>query len=265
MHHSKKQTLEQQFTQKKIFQKRNHPIFTFFLLILFQLSMWNVGWGQCINVFNGDKIITTQAEFDAFVNAGYCSVTGNLSISNLAIQNLSGLENITSIGEDLLIQNNAALTSLEGLENITSIGIPFGGRLTIQDNDLLSSLEGLESLTRISSLTIQDNDLLTSLEALENLTRIGGILTIQNNAALISLQGLENTTSINNLSILGNNLLSTLNGLESLTSVGVGSGGSVFIEDNDLLSSLEGLESLTGIGGRLSIVRNGLLLSLIHI
>ena len=87
--------------------------------------------------------------------------------ANDTLTNLSGLDNLTSIGGDLRINSNDGLTSLNGLsDSLTSIG----GTLQIFNNDSLTSLSGLENLNSIEGwLQIIDNDALTSLSGLDSL------------------------------------------------------------------------------------------------
>ncbi|MCD4732407.1 MAG: T9SS type A sorting domain-containing protein, partial [Bacteroidales bacterium] len=85
--------------------------------------------------------------------------------NNQSLQNLSGLENLTFVGEDLKIFNNDLLTDLQGLnslEYITSV-------LKIRYNDQLTSLNGLENLDTINGgLSIWDNNVLSSLESISD-------------------------------------------------------------------------------------------------
>jgi hypothetical protein len=137
------------------------------------------------------------------------SIGGDLVISgNAALPGLTGLENMTSIGGSLEISFNDSLTSLMGIENLPSIG----GGLVISGNAALPGLTGLENMTSIGgSLEISFNDSLTSLMGLWNLIYIEGELEISYNAALTSLAGLDNIDreSISTMLIANNNFLST--------------------------------------------------------
>ena len=93
---------------------------------------------------------------------------------NTALTNLTGLNNSTSIGGDLVIISNDALTNLSALMNLTFIG----GDLSIGSNPVLINLTGLEGLSSVGNLWIYDNATLTSLEGLNNLNFIGGNLEI---------------------------------------------------------------------------------------
>ncbi len=235
-------------------------------------------------IFEGDVFLSSQEEVNEFAAKKYTEITGRLgigaffeknsfsSLSNLktiktvgslyirfnnTLISLDGLENITSIRDDLRINGSDALTSLKALENITSVG----GDLRIDNNYALTSLNGLKNITSVGgSLSIDGNDALTSLNGLENITNVkGGDLLISQNTALTSLNGLENITSVGrDLHIGDNDILTSLNGLENITSVG----GDLRIGGNGALTSLNGLENITSVGGSLSITANKALTSL---
>jgi len=168
----------------------------------------------------GNYYFFSQADIDDFQSDfPYCTaLEGNVTIYGSDITNLTGLNNLTSIGGDLQIGDydpaNPALTSLTGLENLTSIG----GDLHIFDNLALTSLTGLEGLTSIGgNLPIHYNYALNSLSGLENLSSIGGGLGIGYNNALTSLTGLEGLMSCGSSIYIGNNAaLSSLTGLENV-------------------------------------------------
>src|SRR5210317_1068905 len=77
----------------------------------------------------------TQAQIDSFQinNPGCTNIEGNVKIEGEDITNLNGLDVLTSIGEDLLIQFNPNLVSLTGLHDLTSIG----GNLAVAVNNIL--------------------------------------------------------------------------------------------------------------------------------
>jgi hypothetical protein len=142
------------------------------------------------------------------------------------------MENLTSIGGELLILNNDALTSLSGLENMKSVG----GSTGILYNDGLTSFLGLENLDSIGGdLLIYNNYALTNLSGLESLTCIEGDLKINANNALSSLSGLDNIDagSIFNLGIYNNDLLSACE-VKSICNYLAAPNGTVEIHDNAL-------------------------------
>ena len=69
-------------------------------------------------------------------------VGGVIIARNATLTDLNGLENITSIGEFLIIDDNDSLTSLSAFSNITSVG----RNLYIINNLSLASLTGLEKI-----------------------------------------------------------------------------------------------------------------------
>jgi len=123
----------------------------------------------------------------------------------IPITSLSAFENLTYIGGHIFLKE-LAITNLTGLDNIVSID----GYLKLSENDALTNLSGLDNLTSIGGyLFIEKNDALISLTALSNLTSIGGYLRFSGNDGLTSLEGIENinASSITELYILGNDLL----------------------------------------------------------
>ncbi len=198
------------------------------------LIVGNAPWPEISNISNleGLSIIT--------------NVTGSLGIRRNIIRNLEGLENLISVGGELIVGYNDSLTVLQGLENLDSIGIG----LIIIDNDALVSLHGMQNLTSIDGyLEILYNGAITSLEGLENLTSVGQF-NINSNHDLISLDGLENLATVGaSLNISENDGLTTINGLESLTSIG----GTLIIADTPELIHVEGLQNLTSVGNTLLI------------
>jgi hypothetical protein len=231
-------------------------------------------------VLYGDYTIYNNVDLAGLI--GYTEVTGELIIQASTLPSLVGLESLTSVGNNLTINDSRSLTSLEGLNSLTSVGgdlkITFngdltsfeglnsltsvGGYLNLESNVSLMSLEGLNGLTSVSEqVYIERNDSLTSLEGLNSLTSIGNNLSITSNVSLMSLEGLNSLTSIGGELAIGNNdSLTSLEGLDSLTSVGE----HLIIIDNDSLSSLEGPDSLTSVGESLYIEYNlALCLSLV--
>mgnify|MGYP001138399013 CR=1 FL=1 len=111
------------------------------------------------------------------------SIEGGLFIgsTNSSLTNLTGLENLASIG-NLWIWTNNGLTSLIGLENLTS-----AGGLLIMENESLNTLTGLDNIaaSSIESLYIWDNPLLSSCEVqsiCDFLAAPNGEVIIDNNA-----------------------------------------------------------------------------------
>ena len=102
-------------------------------------------------------------------------VGGRLFIENTALPSLDGLENLNSIGGDLVLTSNTKLTSIADLKSVTSIG----GTLTIKNSERLTSLDGLEGLVSVvEDVDIDQAQALASLDGLKNLKTVDGNLKI---------------------------------------------------------------------------------------
>ena len=177
--------------------------------------------------------------------------------NNNTLTSLTGLDNLTSIGGGLIIENHYQLTNLTGLDNLTSVGYihiksnhaltslmaldkitSIGDYLLIQNNDDLYNLNGLDNVTYIGGdLIINHNSVLSNLTALDNLTYIGGDLRFNYNGALTSLTGLNNLTSIeDDLVIKGNSALVSLTGIDYIDAASI---KNISITYNQLLSQCE--------------------------
>lgn len=177
------------------------------LSFILTLSIAYLPFAQCPSV--GNQVLQSQEEVDAFCTGGSnCTVfgkliiqqksgetpitnldalsclgavTGNLIIKKTYITDLSGLENLNTIGGSFKIVRNSLLTNLDGLGNIGNIG----KHLVIQKNNSLENIEGLSGITTIdNNLVISDNPSLTSLSGLENLLSIGEELIVTYNSSL---------------------------------------------------------------------------------
>jgi N-acetylneuraminic acid mutarotase len=165
---------------------------------------------------------TTQEEIDNFqANYPGCTeIEGDVTINGGTINNLNGLNVLTSIGGNFEIDNVSPLVTLTGLDALTFIG----GGLVINGTEI-TDLTGLSSLTYIGGCFrigsggmsgVGGNPYLTSLTGIEALTTISDILTIQRNPSLISLTGLSNLISVGGLIIIENNAITSLTGLDNI-------------------------------------------------
>jgi hypothetical protein len=179
----------------------------------------------------GNYYFTSQTDIDNFQTAfPDCStLNGYVIINGVGITNLTGLNNVASIADDLMIYGNS-LNSLTGLDDLISIG----GNLVIEHNGTLINVLGLEGLTSIGgSLSIWTNNALVNLTGLDNLISTGGYIEIADNGALTSLTGLDNVkaNTISNLSIYSNLSLSTCD-IKSICNYLAAPNGDVYIEGN---------------------------------
>lgn len=174
------------------------------------------------------------------------AAAGSLLIDNNAnLLNVQGLGNLGSPGpggqfdltNDITIRDNLVLTSLAGLEGLTFIL----RQLVLDNNPLLVDLNGLAGLTEVSAdFNIVFNDALTNLAGLESLGAIGGSLSITGNDGLMTLTGLEYVTSLGrDLEINNNDQLTSVAALLNLESVSTATFSSIVIQDNPSLPTSE--------------------------
>ncbi|WP_162419319.1 leucine-rich repeat domain-containing protein [Cyclobacterium roseum] len=214
---------------------------------------------------------------------------------NPFLENLNGLENITSLGW-LSINGNNSLTSLDGLRNLQEIKTTFyltnNPQLTnlnglanlktvekffrIHKNPGLTNLKGLNNLRHCPSIQITSNENLQSVSELSELTNLGTVrissnprltsfkevFTHINEIESLSLSYLEITSWDNvlpeGLKITGSLSLDNISGLKNMTGLPIEkiiSGGLIIRRSPDILS-LEGLENLESVGGMVSITLN---------
>jgi hypothetical protein len=174
---------------------------------------------------------------------GLTEIGGTLSFLGSTLVDLEGLNNLSTIGNDLILEDNYNLQDLDGLNNLDSIfgnlmlG-PYpgtgGGDWVPGGNPPLLSPSGVENLDYIGGdLVITWNDSLASLSGLENVTAIGGDLFIYANALLNDISGLENIEagSIGNLEIDHNHSLTVCH-IRSVCEYLTAPNGTVEIHDN---------------------------------
>ena len=191
-------------------------------------------------VFNGNVVLMTQAEADAF---NYTSITGFLGIQGGGdITNLNGLSELVSLGDGFIIFNTDFLSNVDGLSNLQSIG----GNIIIRDNRVLQNLNGLSTLASAGGyFEIHDNPLLTTIN-LANLSSITNYLNIHENNALttISIKTQPGSLTIGGyLTVFSNPVLTNIN-LPGLTSV-----GEQFSIPNSLLLNTIDAPNLLSAGG----------------
>lgn len=122
------------------------------------------------------------------------TLTGSLSL--MGISSLEGLNNITTIGEDLDLQHNS-FTTLNALSNLTSIG----GTFLLHNNNSLINFDGLTNLTSIGiNLWVQSNTALADVDGLSSLASVGNQLHFDGNTSLTSFCGLNTLIIDNNFS-----------------------------------------------------------------
>lgn len=199
--------------------------------------------------------MNSQADIDNFPT-DYPGCTAlpvgvNLTINDAIpneITNLDGLNQLISIGGNVLIEDNQALTNLDGLSQLSSVG----GSFTIWDNDALTNVDGLSQLSSIGEdMRITFNNALMNLDGLSQLSSVESI-SIHSNGSLTSIDGLSQIPSslVGSLEIGFNNLLTNLDALSHLSEIG----GTLRIYYNDALTNIDGLNQISSVGESLIIL-----------
>ncbi|MDN3725500.1 hypothetical protein QRD02_14010, partial [Aequorivita sp. SDUM287046] len=212
------------------------------------------------NIFNGNVILSTQAEVDEFGTHDYTGITGYLIIGyNLGpdysnIEDISPLQALTFVGGEIIISYNERLQNLIGLHNLVEIGTS----LNVYENPVLSTLESLSSLTVINrNLGIIGNASLANLTGLHNITSVEGDLTVQS-LRVSNLEGLDSIIFAGSLNVSFNSSLQNIDALSALTEMS----GYIVIQKNPLLNNLDALQNINSNISQLRILENDLLTNL---
>ena len=203
------------------------------------------------------------------------TVGGNLALSN--IENFEGPENLSEIGDSLILTRIMSCTGLtgirslkslkayklysfDGLNNLTTIS----GDFCCENGYLENNFNGLNNLQTVggdftlkvsSDYALADEEYasfngITSFEGLKNLKEIGGDFLIDVNTNLSAFASLENFKGLENLNTLNGDFIITISHQKNI------------YYDNrcnilNNLTSFEGFSSLNKIGGCFKITASG--------
>lgn len=194
-----------------------------------------------LSVIDGFDALTTIGDglYIRF-NHALTSITGFNQITNISeieieenedLTHISGLQNLETIEGNVRI-SFGSIENMEGLNNLTSIG----GYFVFWYNNTPADLIGLENLTTVGGdLLFRYNDDLTSLSFLNNLTTIGGALNLKFNDNLsdCSIQAICDHISINGSIDIEDNASGCNSGEEILQNcLGFGFSGYTFYDFN---------------------------------
>ncbi|MFZ1703618.1 MAG: T9SS type A sorting domain-containing protein [Saprospiraceae bacterium] len=203
--------------------------------------------------------MSAQSQVDQFaiLNPGCKIIEGGVTVTGNNIKNLDGLSDLIEIKGDLIIGGCDSLLTIDGLENVTSIG----GAVRVQDNQQLSSI-GLKNLAKLPGdyCYISNNPFVTTLEGLGQLDSVWGIFQIWNMDSITNLNGLGNMRYAgNDFAIFRNRNLQNLDGIGKLEHIVEG----LRVYENENLTSILSLSSQLKIDGAL-VVNNNPKLSSCH-
>jgi hypothetical protein len=179
--------------------------------------------GETCEICEGDFVLgfsigetgATNVSLDYL--SGCTHITGSLQINAVEMTSLAGLENLTTVSDDLVIYGGPNLTTLKGLDGLKDVG----GMLAIWTAPQLTDLSGLGNLEYVGAntwidpdvepgLVIQNNYVLTSLAGLKKLATVHGGVYIGHNYSLTDLGSLDQVEVIGgNLNIAFNIQLPT--------------------------------------------------------
>lgn len=169
-----------------------------------------------------------------------CSVpvTSGMTICESQLVELNGLNNVTSIDGNILVQQNTALTSLTGLNGVVTVS----GAVAMENN-ALTSITGLNALAKFA-----DTATITSVSNCPSGLDPGDLTICENN--LQSISGFRSVLSIfGTFQISNNPSLTSIEGFSALQSVA----GAIEINCNPLLTDLSGFSNLTTVSGNVWI------------
>lgn len=211
----------------------------------------------------GERIITSERLFSDFVAEQCASLEGRLVLTGLTRSDLTGLEQLRSVGGQLSIHANHELRSLQGLDALEEISgglrisrnvqllridslarlVRIEGELSIDHNARLVALDGLGDLVGVAaSVVITENPALERLHGFRKLERVGGDLLIEANAAMTEIGGFEALEAIgdtefpenfDDLSIVGNTRLERIDDFPRLRTIS----GEFRVTDNPELTA----------------------------
>ncbi|MDF1695511.1 MAG: hypothetical protein P1U56_06750 [Saprospiraceae bacterium] len=229
-----------------------------------EIDLFPKAYPGCLNI-GGNVIIhgSDITHLDSLISLEI--INGDLRLNENKLMNLSGLNNLDTIRNELQITSESdSLISLIGLESLKVIGTDFGATHQISFVDI-TSMEGLDSLQQVNGeLEIKNCYQLTSLAGMDQLAIIDE-LRIQSSASFtawglsqnivasqIELNELSNLSSMNGFQFIDSLFslrLINLDGLVQLDSLySIRTMSNLIIDDCDnltTLNGLEGLESLT--------------------
>lgn len=186
------------------------------------------------------------------------AIAGSLAIADNGALLSAGVK-VSSVGADLVVENNAKLAELSAFVDLTQVG----GTVRIQDNPALASLNGFAKLPVIGgSLVVMGNASLLTASGFAKLATVGGDLVIDGNAVLASVSGFDVLASVATDLVIGrawsehetrgNPSLATLPSFDTLATIG----GTLEVSRNDKLGTFPTFAALNAVKGNLVVLGN---------
>ncbi len=200
----------------------------------------------------GDLELSGAASLAQAPGLAATAFTGNVTVSNTALPDLSFLGATSTLDGTLTVADNDDLLTLDGVDALQSVG----GAFVVEDNRTLADASAPALVSVGGAFSLVDLDVLAAID-------FGALQSVDGDVALEKLERLPDLgfgalTSVGGLWISQLDSLVDLSGLDALATVG----DSVIIEYNDDLASLSGLDSLATVGTDFRLYANPRLASL---
>lgn len=117
--------------------------------------------------FDGDVVITTQAELDLFTSSRYNVINGDLTLKD-GVTSLSSLTDLNEVDGELTIIDTE-LTTLDGLNNLNRVGGPITITSTGQPLQAITdfcALQPLFSSGEFNTVDISNNEFNPTVQAI---------------------------------------------------------------------------------------------------
>lgn len=204
------------------------------------MARFDVSAGQDEAACQGSVELANQSEIDEFGAQGCDTFLGDIRISGGS--DLASLSQLTSISGWLTIEGTD-LENLTGLDNLSSVGLGAEGGILISKTYKLQDLSALSSLESVGSLVLS---LETTDGALTNISGFDSLIAADKidigTLNLVTLSGFSNLVSVRILAINNNPKLEQITAFANLKAVGQ----LLFAYNNKIqnFSFLSGLESI---------------------
>lgn len=217
---------------------------------------YSVKWSEIPH--EGNILLLTQADVDAFAKSGATLIDGNLIIGSAAtadpktaIVSLEGLKAVKEVTSQIIINNSFSGTDLKGLEHIERCSGFYIGNATAATTFAQEVVVSLPALTVTGDLILNNNSIKSV--SMPKLTSVGNLLVTSKEIASLELPLLKEIAgdlSVKNPSSVINNVLMEIKFTE-LVSVG----GSLSMQYFPSIAKAE-FPKLTYVGGGIDVQLN---------
>lgn len=217
---------------------------------------YSVKWSEIPH--EGNILLLTQADVDAFAKSGATLIDGNLIIGSAAtadpktaIVSLEGLKAVKEVTSQIIINNSFSGTDLKGLEHIERCSGFYIGNATAATTFAQEVVVSLPALTVTGDLILNNNSIKSV--SMPKLTSVGNLLVTSKEIASLELPLLKEVAgdlSVKNPSSVINNVLMEIKFTE-LVSVG----GSLSMQYFPSIAKAE-FPKLTYVGGGIDVQLN---------